>query len=490
MPRYAKRQFQLGEWFLWQRSDSAAYYRARFDRSTGKFERISLGTDDFEQAKGALESWWLQNRTVVHETPASASLADILRRYYEGHAKDLPSASGNRDALNKWLDYWQDASVADLSVERQEEFVAHLEALGLKRSTIQRTLNIGRAAISRAFRRGELTAMPYVASVTVTGHPPKGRPLEVAELTRLYLASAPHLRTFIRWMLGTAARPDAILQLRSEQVEWRHGIIRLNPEGRQQNKKHRPIVRLPDILATDLFDGWLVTRNGRHVADIKTAWRAAVRRSQLTGAVRPYSLRHTAARWMRLHGVSADEVAQQLGHRKLGITGVYTEYDPGYLKAACAALDGLLQAVLPKSYPVEGSVRGKRQEESASCCRSSVVEHSLGKGEVVCSIHTGSTSLIEAAGPTACRPAHDRHHPQRQDHRHHRLAGVGDLRCRRRSGHGGHCPDRVPDARRCHHRDPDRHDRGAGGRRRGADRLAVPAARVSAGPAVTARRGR
>jgi len=26
------------------------------------------------------------------------------------------------------------------------------------------------------------------------------------------------------------------------------------------------------------------------------------------------------------------------------------------------------------------------------CCRSSVVEHSLGKGEVVCSIHTGSTT--------------------------------------------------------------------------------------------------
>ena len=28
---------------------------------------------------------------------------------------------------------------------------------------------------------------------------------------------------------------------------------------------------------------------------------------------------------------------------------------------------------------------------SQRCCRSSVVEHSLGKGEVVCSIHTGST---------------------------------------------------------------------------------------------------
>ena len=49
---------------------------------------------------------------------------------------------------------------------------------------------------------------------------------------------------------------------------------------------------------------------------------------------------------MRLHGVSADEVAQQLGHRKLGITGIYTEYDPQYLSAACQALDELTCQIL------------------------------------------------------------------------------------------------------------------------------------------------
>jgi hypothetical protein len=46
-------------------------------------------------------------------------------------------------------------------------------------------------------------------------------------------------------------------------------------------------------------------------------------------------LRRTAARWMRMHGVSADEVAQQLGHRKLGATDLYTEYDPRH---SCSSL--------------------------------------------------------------------------------------------------------------------------------------------------------
>jgi hypothetical protein len=49
---------------------------------------------------------------------------------------------------------------------------------------------------------------------------------------------------------------------------------------------------------------------------------------------------------MRLHGVPAEEVAQQLGHRRLGTTGVYTEYDPAYLKAACRALENLTCQIL------------------------------------------------------------------------------------------------------------------------------------------------
>ena len=80
-----------------------------------------------------------------------------------------------------------------------------------------------------------------------------------------------------------------------------------------------------------------------------------MKRTGLDNSVRPYSLRHTAARWMRLHGVSADEVAQQLGHRKLGSTGVYTEYDPQYLKTACEALDQLTCQILASAGELEAA---------------------------------------------------------------------------------------------------------------------------------------
>jgi integrase len=65
----------------------------------------------------------------------------------------------------------------------------------------------------------------------------------------------------------------------------------------------------------------------------------------LDDRVQPYSLRKTCAMWMMRQGVPPHEVSMQLGHKLLGITGVYTEYSPDYLLEACVALEKLWLAV-------------------------------------------------------------------------------------------------------------------------------------------------
>jgi len=89
---------------------------------------------------------------------------------------------------------------------------------------------------------------------------------------------------------------------------------------------------------------------------------------------------------------------------ELGTTGVYTEYDPEYLKAACEALDGLLQAVLAKSLPGDPRPNREKPGKSTVRCRSSVVEHSLGKGEVESSIPSGSTRF--SSNSKGCQVEH------------------------------------------------------------------------------------
>ena len=56
-------------------------------------------------------------------------------------------------------------TVAELTPERQEQFIAAMRDRGLSEAYISRILSPGRAALTRAYKRGELTATPFIADV-------------------------------------------------------------------------------------------------------------------------------------------------------------------------------------------------------------------------------------------------------------------------------------------------------------------------------------
>jgi integrase len=303
MGKYSKRECQVGEWWLGQRSGSAAYYGIRYDAAKQSNERIGLGTSDLERAKEKLTELHLKTRIANDEKPEEALLADVRRRYWEAHGSKVRSAKSNRHCLNVWLDHWQEASVQALAgVKRQEEFHKVMRDRGFSPAGIMRVLNVGKAALNRAHERGELRSVPHVLTVPLGESKPMGRPLDVPELRRVYAHAVPHVQAFMVWALGTGARPEAVLELHSRQVNFEDGLIYLNPPGREEvRKKYRPVVRLPDAL-WETFEGWAVSYGGEPVKSIKNGlWRACDRAGVKRCA--PYSFRHTAARWMRKSGV-------------------------------------------------------------------------------------------------------------------------------------------------------------------------------------------
>jgi hypothetical protein len=125
-----------------------------------------------------------------------------------------------------------------------------------------RVINVGKAALNRAVKRHELESVPHILAVPIGESAPKGRPLSVEELQAIYGHAAPHLRVFMEYAIGTAARPEAVLELHSNQINRVDGLIDLLPEGRQQiSKKYRPVVR-PDALRTS-SEGTIVAYGGR-----------------------------------------------------------------------------------------------------------------------------------------------------------------------------------------------------------------------------------
>lgn len=355
MSKYASKEFRVGDYWLSQRGNSPAWCRTWFNTATRQTQRVSLGTADFEQAKKALAEWFIQNHRPQNASLQTTTLADVLGAYYKAHGEKLRSAEMARIGGNIWLDFWADKSLAEVAkAAEQERFVEWLYGRGASKGYVSRILSVGRAAINRAYKRGEIERTIHVLDVSVGEVDPKGRPLAKEEVHGLLNACGDrqqHIRLFIVLMLGTLARPDAIRELTYEQIDFVNGLVHLNPKGRVQTKKYRPTVKLPDTLR-GLLDpkgsGYVVKWAGEQVKSIKTAWREIRDKAGLDKSVNPYSLRHTMARHLRAAGVPPWEVAAQLGHKAAGysITERYASHSPDYLQKAVQAIDEYLACVL------------------------------------------------------------------------------------------------------------------------------------------------
>ena len=347
----SKSPLKLGETWLGRRGDSGAWYRYWWDAERGCTRRASLGTEDLEEAKQLLREWYAREHHPENARIEDVPLATIIRLYYEEHAMNIPSHEAARIALNLWLDHFGEKSVAEATKPKAiDGFIAWLKKTGRSANYINRVLSSGRAAINMAYKKGIIQGAPFIRQEKVGLVPPKGRPLSIEELRALYhLADKDYLKRFILWMIGTAGRPDAICELHLSQIDLEHGLVHLNPPGREQTKKYRPSVKLPPTLRNEMGEGpWLIMYKKKRVKEVKAAWRRVRAAAGLDAAVQPYSLRHTVARYLRASGVPAWEVSAQLGHKQHGfsITEIYAPFDPSYLSASSIALEKLLAEII------------------------------------------------------------------------------------------------------------------------------------------------
>lgn len=300
----------------------------------------------------------MANATKPKGDSGDTPLNEVILAYYHGHAIKTRANLRIKSQLSHILPFFEGVSVVDgCKPDNIERFTQKMLGMGLKSSYINNILTIVKAAVNRAYKRGELTHAPFVGMLKQAQGEPKGRPLSVDEIATLFLTASPHVKTMIMLGIGTGARPEAICDLTWAQIDFDIGVIDLNPQGRVQTGKYRPVVKLPPSLAD-----WLCTLSrpcdavvqfrGRSTHRYHNAWQLSKKRAGLSGVVSPYSLRHSVARWLRSKGVPAWETAAQLGHPagpRLSITERYTSHSPDYLVNACAALDELVSLVLRRA---------------------------------------------------------------------------------------------------------------------------------------------
>ena len=344
-----ERPFELGEYWLSKRPNSPQWCRTWFDAETRQTRRASLGTDDLEAAKATLAEWYTLHGRRDREEPRSVVLATVCARYQDKQGQHVRSAGIQRRNLTIILEALPPGiTVGEFTLERQMEVVRKLRGQGYADGTIKRAMGAVKAAVNFAWKNGELDRpVPFG---TIPDGQPRERVLTTEELAAFWDATdPPHLQMFFMLLLGTAARPEAILQLTRFQCDLARGIIDLNPPGRSQTKKRRPVVPMPDFLAPwiETANGPLVQWKGKPIQKINKTWRTIRESAELSDDVVPYSIRHTVATELRTRGVPELEIAGMLGHSmpNFRTTGRYAKYAPDYLGKAREALDDLAAEV-------------------------------------------------------------------------------------------------------------------------------------------------
>lgn len=121
--REGERVSQLGDFWLSHDPKSPEIWCITwYDAAKRQTRRRSTGLSDLEAAKLKLAEWVVLNTSLKDERPEDVQLCVILDRYYEHHGRIVASADAIARAVELWQQFWGDASIADLSLTRQNEF--------------------------------------------------------------------------------------------------------------------------------------------------------------------------------------------------------------------------------------------------------------------------------------------------------------------------------------------------------------------------------
>lgn len=389
-PRESHRIFQYQEFWLGIEPKYGFYTLNWYDPNARRTKRKTTGTRDLEAAKQELIKAAQATPPNDPQHPSVVEIDAVRRFYFEHHVNSeragrrvVRDKSGPHTLLRRPRKDRQGSPISPWP-GKKDSCGGGRDKQGLSNKSISTYLSYVKAGLRFCSRprlirdpRGQerevqiLSAPPHIDDSEtriekVTDLPKSQRREWVptdAELAATIdaLGDGPEHEAVFRYVvmaLNTWARPEAITELSVlQQVDFRLGIINLNPPGRVQNKKVRPKIRLTDNLCA-----WLLYWNfdrpivycGRPVAKVdsrtlrKAAQRAGVAEWRRFNR---YALRHYMAtrirRVERIH-VTREERATWMGHKDPHHSTTeawYESFDPDYLLAPMRATDAIITEI-------------------------------------------------------------------------------------------------------------------------------------------------
>jgi integrase len=244
-----------------------------------------------------------------------------------------------------------------LITRRDIEAYARARTAKVKGATVNRELALLRHLFNIAIEKGYTDHNPAKSFKMFPEAPWRHKfYFSESEIEKLISASAPHLKLILAIAFGTGLRKGDVLGLRWRDVDLDRGIISIQMQKTGEPIEIPLIPMLRDLLRSKKSRAGLsqfvfsLGSNGQGIGDIKTAFRAALRRSGLAEkGYRFHDIRRTFARMLYNQGVILTKIQRLLGHKSVLTTERYLGVKFEETREAILTLDGPLTEVLSAS---------------------------------------------------------------------------------------------------------------------------------------------
>ena len=323
----------------------------------GNSRGTSTRTGSREQAEQFLAAFIQQRKkdqlNVAEELTVDQLLDDYLKEHARPNIASIEQAEIACDYLR--LHFGRDMLIVEILEDDIAAYIHARRTCALKRTrdprpagdgTIRRELGTLAAAFNHAVKKRRIAAtdVPHIA-------PPSAPPPKVLWLTPddeaklIHAMPQPPLEEggrltriyrFVMLAMDTAARKEALETLAWNQVDFGSGVINLNPQGRLQTKKRRPIVPLSTRLR-----GVLMRAHEEQTSAYVLDHPGSIRRSMQTLAAKvgmewltSHVFRHTWATRAARAGVTMTDIADFLGDDLRTVEKNYRHHSPDFLRGA------------------------------------------------------------------------------------------------------------------------------------------------------------
>jgi integrase len=287
-----------------------------------------------------------RRRHQIREASPDMTFADLAARFLA----DGSPRPYHLDRLKVLLPHFGECPIGNISKPSVREFrAARHKEKQLTETTLNRDIEVLRHLLYWAVDEGFIAANP-LSRIRFPKQRRKPRPiLNLAEETKLLDAAAPHLRQIIVAALDSGMRRGELLAQLMEHIDFNRRVL-LVTHSKTPGGEAREIpltARLTELLVTlshQKPEGLVLTFKGRPIYNIKTAWKAAVRRAGIR-YFRFHDLRHTFNTRLMEAGVMQDVRKALMGHSSgEEVNSLYTHVELPVKREAIRKLEAWVEA--------------------------------------------------------------------------------------------------------------------------------------------------